>query len=570
VTGTRLGGIICALAFLLLAANARASEEAPLSASPSPVELDAGGNGEVALANETGAGLSLSLRIVGEKGEALPGASVTPSKGAAVGPGETLSTKVAVPNPPTTSALVVVAAPAEGLPLGAVLRVPLSKSAAVKPAVTEWTLLDTHPGDDSGAKLPLTAACSNLNLTGASELGTVQAEGETLTVTGKCGDATAKSVDLSVSPSKADGRTYKGKIEVGATEVELTVQNKLCAAIAALLIFIGIVVALAIGAWRGGGRAASDLKRETYVVEQLVADGNPASVDKSFAKAAAVLNLPPNVQAWTVAAAARTKLAELRRPLRGFPSEETLKKTREALAALELELRNWPEEANLLGELQVRGPKLAELSKYYPAILDRTLRRTGPLELKTMADVKTAAKEAVTLANDWPAGAIATARELALQVPGTHARASFDTVLDHFHEAGSVGEAMAARSAFWDAYRELRDEATDEGFVAESMAAGAAAGTTAPFEPAETDDPAAMAGELAALNFAIDAWVLGMLLLVALAAGMQALWVDKSFGGGWDIIAALAWGVGSGAVGQPLSSALSDFGRSWSLTSKEA
>jgi hypothetical protein len=51
---------------------------------------------------------------------------------------------------------------------------------------------------------------------------------------------------------------------------------------------------------------------------------------------------------------------------------------------------------------------------------------------------------------------------------------------------------------------------------------------------------------------------------------MQALWVGKSFGGFWDIAAALVWGFGSGAISATLSFALGNLGQSWTERRAEA
>lgn len=565
----RLAGT-CALALLLLASAAQAQEDPPLSATPSSVTLGSDGVGRLVLTNETAIELELTLKISRPDGVEGAGGFINPDDEIEIGPGERVPLVVTVYAGPLRF-LDVIATPTRRLPHGAVLRVPMNEVAPVKPTVSEWTFVHTRAGGDSGTLLPLTGPCGGLYLSGPTKLGTVQADGEQVTITGSCSDAEATSLELTTSAGGSSGHTYKGKIEVGEGEVELAVLDRLSGVLTAFLILLGILIALAVSIWRGWGRSTGDLLRETRVVEELVGSNNEANVDSGFRKAASELKLPQNVQEWTVAAALRSELAELRRPLHRLPSEEQLKKTREALAALELELRNWPSIANRLGELQERSERLAALGSYRQSVLDRTLARTGPLDLKAMREVKATADEAVTLAADWPAKAIDAAIALAESLPdGVPVPASFSAVIDRFHEATSAAGAREALAAFWPAEIELREAAAGAGLAGAVSVETSASEPPSLFEPVETEDPGIAARKLAVRIFAVDAVVLGLLLLVALLAGMQALWVDKSFGGAWDVTTALAWGLGSGLIGQPLTSALSDLGRSWTSANKTA
>jgi hypothetical protein len=553
----------CALALLLLGSTAHAQEASPLSAIPPSVSLEGDRTGRLVLVNETGVKLDATLTIGREDGKAGAGGFVMPAKEIEIDPGKRFPLTVTVYGGPLRF-LDVVAAPTEALPRGAVLRVPLQEVTPVEPAVSEWAVVHTTAGGDSGTELPLTGPCGNLELSGPMKLGTVQASGEQLTITGSCSDEKTESLELSTSGSGSSGNAYKGKIAVGDGEVDLTVQDKLSGIVTAFLIFLGIVVALAVSIWRGWGRPTGDLLRETRVVEELVTSDNEANVDIGFKKAASELELPENVQEWTIAAAVQQELTELRRPLRRLPSEEQLKKTREALTSLELELSVWPKVANRLGELQQRSDQLAALSHYRQSVWDRTLGRKGPLDLAAMREVKATADEALTLAGDWPDKAIADASALAESLPkGVPVPASFEAVLDRFREAKSAADAKEALSAFRSAEIELRKAAKGAGLDEGMLASASISEPIVLFEPVAIEDPAPSARELAVGIFAIDAVVLGLLLLVALIAGMQALWVDKSFGGAWDVTAALAWGLGAGVIGQPLTSALTDAGRSW-------
>jgi hypothetical protein len=500
-------------------------------------------------------------------------------RGRTLAAGSTAAVTVNVPGPPPTSTLVVVAAPASGLPQGAAVRVPLSKTAPATPAVTEWTLTHTHAGDDSGTELPLTSACEGLGLSKRVQVGTVQADGKELAISGSCSDAKAKSLMLTTPDISSDGRTYKGKIKVADAEVDLTVEDTLSWMAVALLIAIGIGAAIGVTAWQGWGRGARDLLRKTYLVEQLVSARNERSADASFAKAAAELGLPPNVQAWTIADAVRTKLAGLRSLLRGTPTADGLKKSGEELVSLELEVRRWPDTANRLGELRQRAGRLSVLRGYLDGIFPRTLEREGPLDLDDMRDVRAAADEAVALANDWPAAPIEAAQRVAQNLPpDAPARLHLESVLERFAAATKAPAAVDVLDDFWvvdrelreAAVRKLRDAAVAPAIVDAAMPGAGGPAWTGVFLRAATHDPARVARGLAAQIWVIDMWVFGVLMIAALVGGMQALWVDKSFGGAWDVAAALVWGLGAGALGQQLSAALGDLARAWASATEHA
>jgi hypothetical protein len=137
--------------------------------------------------------------------------------------------------------------------------------------------------------------------------------------------------------------------------------------------------------------------------------------------------------------------------------------------------------------------------------------------------------------------------------------------------APDLDSARQALAAFWSANKALQEAAAtrQEGLTpgALRVAAGGPRGT-ALFDRLPVGDPGAAAATLARRASMIDFLVLAILLAVALVAGMQALWVDKTFGGFWDIAAAFAWGLGSGAVAGPLTAALGSASRSW-LTAHE-
>jgi hypothetical protein len=573
VITARLLPVLCwmALGLLMLAGPVAAKQPAPISAKPAAVTFDAKGDGSVALSNELGAELQLQTSVVDEDGTQVAGATAVPSGGSKLAPGATTSLAISVPSAPATASLVVVAASSHALPEGAVLRVPLAKTAPATPAVEEWTVTLVHAGGDHGTELPLTGTCAGLGLDKPTQVGTVQADGASRSMMASCMSPTAKTVTLSTKFRATDGRDYKGTVQFGDSKVDLTVVDTLSWSLAALLIVIGIAGALFIGRWQGSGRAVKEIARKSSQVEDLVSPRNPGSADRGFVKAASELGLPGNVRAWTIADAVRAQLAVLRESLRGSPTDDQITAAQQTLDALELSVRQWPGVANTLGELKHRLSNLAALGKYVKGIEDRTLKREGPLDLAAMSDIAAAATEAATLAGDWPTEAIATGTRMAQDLEAGEARTAMDVALEQLDEAGSVTSARAGLDRFWKAYYKVRDAHEFTGRVLEAaMPAAGAAPSSGFFEPVATDDPAMRARALGVQIFSIDLVVLAVLLAAALVAGMQALWVGKSFGGFWDIAAALVWGFGSGAISATLSFALGNLGQSWTERGAEA
>lgn len=517
------------------------------------------------VSNESALALNLSAEIVDEKGAPLPGASLKPSLNGNIAPGATIPVSLAAPASAVKGSLVIVAAPAAGLPTGAVLRVPFTRASPVKAAVTEWTLIRRHAGDDSGALLPLTGPCASLGIEDSKELGAVQTGGEDLEVSGSCDADEPKSLSLEAPDEHTNGRTYKGTIAIGDSAVALTVEDTISGPAVALLIFIGIIAALALSGWREGWRARSEGQREADLVEAMIDSRNPANADLGFATAAKQLELPDNVLAWTIASAVREELTRLRGILRFPATADEVKTARKETADLDLEVRTWAEFANRVKDLHTTMPRLAALTAYRKRISTNVLDLRDQLTHAQMTSAKGLTEEAIGLARDWPAEEVRDAQAMALKLDReSPARIRFNTLVKERLPTIDEGEEVrVAIVEFRDAYDELRKEVRRKGIQPDTPRAGAVSLRPKAFEPVSTPDPADAARDIATRIFTLDLLVLIALLGVAIIAGLKALWVGQSFGGWWDILAALAWGLGSGLVGPPLVAAVGDLGRSW-------
>lgn len=571
-----LGSVLfCALIGMLGTGETAYADSGPLSAIPSPVTIDGTGHASVTVANGSAVTLKVSLSLVRSDGTPVPeatvatGAASAPGTAAAsvdgtIGPGGAIVVAFTVPTASAGSSLLVTVPPTPDMKGGAVLRVPLQ----TPPAVDSWTIKERFGLRNDGGDLPLKSACGSLGIGSPSTVGTVQADGVQVPIVARCKSNATQSVALQPKHVPWVGRTYKGKILLGppgSPAVDLTLVVTTAWYLVASCIFIGILAAWWVGAWRGWRRAAAQLRRRTYLIEQLVSSANPHNADASFQQAAALAALPAPVRLSTIRGAVTDRLKEIRSTLRAMtsPTQQELADLRSGLDQLGTKVQSWPAAANLLAKMEHRFEGLAELVAYVQAARARTLDLVGARTLDEMDTIKSAAQEVIDLANDWPTDAIRRARELAAGLGADNpAVAQLDGVLDQLAAAADVAAAKDAIPLFWAADTALRQ------VVAAQAAAGplealnyAAVAAALPwsgfFAPAEVADPAATASGLAVRIFLVDNLVLMFILATALIAGMQALYVGKAFGGWWDLAAAVAWGAGSGIVAGPLSGAVS-------------
>lgn len=555
-----------AVVAVLLLPGSAAVAAGSLTAAPAQIAVDEDGRGTVVLVNSTAVERTLDLSVSDGAGGSVPGAKAHgPATIKAGG-----SVRLTVTLPPAAGAELVVVS--RGAPDGPaeILRVPVRTR-----AVDAWTLRRSAPvrGAEQWRDLPLAGPCGTLGVRNGAPIGVVQSGGESVTITARCSSPEARSVRLDAGSTPWAARTYTGKVTVGAgataSPLDLTLVTTTDWWLVGLLILVGIAVALYVAHWTSAGRTVADLGRRTWAVEELVAPADQHNADAEFQKAALDLDLPPNVRTWTIRAAVTGETGRLRAGLRTERGAEARQQAGAALDVLEKRARTWPQVANVLGELRQCGDRIAVLTTYVERIGARTLQRPGgpELSLADLEDIESAAREGVALASRWPAGAIHEAEERSLGLPVGHdARDQLDSVLARFAAAADQDAATAALPAFWDADTEIRKAHVkaagrpDEAGLAPRAGGFPGSGV---FTPVEVDDPGKAARRLEVWISVVDQLIVAVLLVVAVLAGMQALYVGKTFGGWWDVAAALAWGLGAGAVAGPLAAALAQAGASF-------
>nr|MDT0664555.1 hypothetical protein [Micromonospora sp. DSM 115978] len=227
------------------------------------------------------------------------------------------------------------------------------------------------------------------------------------------------------------------------------------------LVLVGILIALLVNRWLNGGRAVAELRWRLLGAEALVDRRNPHNADRLFAEAAAKVGLPPSVRSWTVAGAVTARTRELRARLRpefGRPTVDAAQVGTE-IDDLENEVRNWPETANLVGLLRSRAGSLAVLREYLDEARGRTLDRVGPSELTfdEVKQIKAVAREAATLAGDWPGDKIFATAELAKNLDeGSPAWQRWETLRNRFAAVRTVSAAEQVRGEYEEVDAEVR------------------------------------------------------------------------------------------------------------------
>jgi hypothetical protein len=563
------------------AATAAARSRAALIAvAPRSVTLDAKGRAKVTVRNRFCQRVRLAATLRTAKGRRISGAVVSV-------PGHSLlkrhrSVRIAI-TARSLKGLARLVVSARGPGRHALLvrvRVtvvphPAPPHLTASPAVGTWTIRWVRYDDTIGQTFPLTGPCRDLGLRAGQTVGTVQAAGVAVTITSRCIHPTDHTVELMLGTIPWVGRSYSGKISLGPTssaDVTLTVEVTTAWELAAGLILVGIIIAIAVAQWQGWRRDVTMLLRRTYVLQQLISPHNPHNADAEFRAAAAAANLPANVQEWTIADAVKDALRDARNGLRAQRSatDPATTDVKTTLDELEQQVRAWPQTANVLAELVHRTPRLVSLTMYVAHVAQLTLgRAAGALPLADADTITKTAQEANALAADWPADEIEKVQALVNELRANDpARGQLDGALARLGAAGTVADARDALDEFWSvdtAVRAALAAGQPNLLAAVGLPAAGAFEWAGLFTPVEVQDPAATERGLAIRIFLFDWVVLLILVIVAVVTGMQALYIGKTFGGAADVISALAWGLGSGAVATVLSGAVAGARNSLSL-----
>jgi hypothetical protein len=533
-------------------ATAVAADEPVLISGPKSVKVEDGA-ADLTIASESGTPVHLLFFTADADGNRLAQLGERD-----LGPGDV--TQIRFRAGASFGQLVVVAG---GPSRSHVLRIPLASEPSA-PAVEKWTVINRRAASDTDEPLPLTGDCAGLALD-AKPLGTVAGEGEALTIRGKCLAGDKEHLQL-VIPDTTAGREYSGKIKVGESEVELTVKDTACAGLVLLLLLIGLAAAGFAGWFTAAGRGVWELRRRLYLVERMVAEGVEHNADAEFAAAARRLGLPKNVAEWTIADGVRKELARIRRRDRTGADAEQLKRLGKELRKVRRAVRTWAAFANTLDKLVKQDQTFARLPGYRTAIWKRTMDRTGALGPAAMRDARKAATEALDIAREWPADRIEVTNAVAESISAP-AATLFKTWLTQIVTLTDADAIRDARDTYvkkheGDVAAAAADLAEDHMYLVRAATPHAVDGEDVEsHRDVKVKDPGVKALRIAIGISGLDMVIFLVLLGVALVAGMQELWVDETFGGLWDCLAAVAWGFGSGAISGTLTNAVSNLGR---------
>jgi hypothetical protein len=244
--------------------------------------------------------------------------------------------------------------------------------------------------------------------------------------------------------------------------------------------------------------------------------------------------------------------------------------------AAEAALTAWPRLAPTLVRLAALRPNLSSLPAYERKAMEATLERDSAVALDDVATIGAAAQEALAVAAAWPhalvervADQYTTLEKLPkgidrFEAERVKAGEEYQAFEIRRQTAADVEAVKRAQVDFAEVdavivtalslYLHPHEEAFDR-----TRLGGRAGGTaivTVAVPPAPSLAPAA----LRSITWFLDRLVVAAVLVVALFAGAQALYIDKAMGGWWDDLATIVWGLTATTVAEPIATAIQRVG----------
>lgn len=436
----------------------------------------------------------------------------------------------------------------------------------------------------AGAVVPLATpdACSKLEVP-ATPVGYVQADdGGSAAIKETC-ITSGKGIALQLSFDKLarTGAKYQGQATIGATTVSITVERSTTLWIPLVLLVLGLLLAL----WlleRSPQRVVAQLRRRLLLARaQVGSRAQPGSAVVAFRQAAdgaewGKLDIFDDTD--IVAQRIEEEIGALRRAKRfsltaDHPQAKVLSNQ---ISSIETAIADLAPLAEHLRQLQQRlGP--VEASLMLPAWTDSvrdTLLAARVLAVSDVAEHAANVAAAAATSVWWPSvlqQTTALQQRLSelhqhqtdwtaqqnLQI--TTAQGLFDVALAAFARATSVDDV---HSVYGHEFHRAQAAVDALASLKVTPRFGVAAPVLVPLASLTVPPPEAYISEARAIVSAqrrastISVVILGLLFLLA---GLQALYVGKTFGTLWDLAAALAWGAAAGTVVTPLAAAIEGF-----------
>lgn len=593
-----LGVMLCLPALAFRGGEAVAQDAGPIAVDDATVEI-VNGAVEIDVRNTTGVEVAVSAGIQGDAAVPLElEAPVSVSAGDAL----TISVDAGEVVPDSSTRLVLVVAPTTSHPDGWSTAVPFAIAApiAAVPAVASIDVTARDFGDTRHVRVPLsnTGDCSDVLLPGTDETGAglIVAGDHIARVTATCVERGAADdpiiAELVAHDLAFDGLDYAGTIDFApddpdAGDLELSVRRTMPFVLFLLLLGAGLVIAYLAHLWTNGVRTAVAQRLRTRHLIEGLRSTRPDAPLVQFAEICQRGNIAGNVAGWGIGDALTGELNganDLLRPLsRWFrlPNPKDLADAGTAVDAVEAAVLALPDLANSLVRLGVVCGQLSALNSYSDAVLTATLNRppdgltTGTSELATIDDT---ARNGIRIAASWPAGLVNAIGDdmawLGQVVPGDGPRAdAFLEARRHAVDAWTAFEAEAdgalsddqiasARSHLYEARGKVaaaRNALADTETALEgAIVVGAVAPEDHSLAPADVPAaaPAGASALLRARMWITDRLLFVLVVVAALVAGVEALYVDKAVGGAWDWLVIVTWGFVAATAAEPIAAAV--------------
>lgn len=452
-----------------------------------------------------------------------------------------------------------------------------------KAAITSAKLHSTWGilGDTTGAVIPLSAPKScNKAAAPPPTAGYVRTEdGKQAHVTYSCvkGSSTAIGARLTFHGIARTGAKYDGDIKIGDTKVSVTVTRGTTAVYPIILLMLGLLLALYV-LGQGPRRVVALLLRRLRVTQAAIGTASqPGGAIVDFRQAAGTApwrDLDIFDDAKNVADEVERDLNGLSRAKR-FTLTEDDKEAVEIgtkLATLETAASSLPKFAQQLLALQAALPVVQSSSQLpaWTARLHNDLLSAKKLTVAQVPEQLAAAGDSAAVAAWWP-GVAQQIRNLQDRIDElmrdlqqrpteerrriTVAQGKFNAALGAFSLAETSAEVRAAHADEFAKAQNSIDALASLTVITKASFAGSLRGVMSVAISAPDQYLAGAhaieAGQRRASLVTIV--IVGAALMVA---GLQAVYIGKTFGTGWDFLIALTWGLGAAVVVTPLASAI--------------
>jgi hypothetical protein len=565
------------VATLITVPSARAQDTPPVAWDATTALVVAPtSSASATLRNDTARDLSVSVQVSEKITVDRPAVELKPAEVATI--------RVTSTDAETgTATLAAVVKPSGELPLGYVARRDVMIGGAPPAALESTAKVRSTWGGGGATKgnvIPLTATdCAKVALAEAPAGYVLSDDGRRAAVTLSCRQiGTGAALEMSFDDLANTGAKYTGDVKIGAGKVAVTVDRTMTWPIPVSLLLAGLWGALWI-LGRGPKRAVNALTVRLLRAQEAIGNrdspglavtsfrdaaegaewGNLDLFDDAHAKAQAIAN--------DIDGLSKTKrftLTEDSSEVKALGERiDVLKAAGDSLAAL----------AEQLSALQTHLP-LVEATKLLPQWTSNVREAFLTAQTLTVAAVPghlNGATEAAAIASWWPSVSqqleimrnrlAQLEHEISQRPPDEQqrinaARGHFSAAQAAFARAESNTDVRTVHANQFKEAQRAVDELASLEVIAGARVAGPVAELLIALDVPAPPELAKQVEQLLTQERRASRVAAVVTAAFILFAGLQALYIGKTFGTWWDLMAAFAWGAAAGAVLKPLTNAI--------------